>query len=246
MLAALTVAVALAWIWLRPQGRPGLDELWSPLASGRIATLIGLPSPVVWTVPGPPDGPVPPERVVPTKDFYVGTGAAYGAAQVAAMLTARGGLFQVKIGQAVSYEDLKTQPAVFLGAHSSAWTMEFTRKLRFQFYQGAGETGVVDSRGAGRRWMRPGDDRAGGTGEDYALVARIFDRGTGNPVLLLAGCGPRGTHAAAEFVSSAPAFAQFAAVAPPDWTRRSFEIVLHAEVHGAVPGKPRVVAWHVW
>jgi hypothetical protein len=47
-------------------------------------------------------------------------------------------------------------------------------------------------------------------------------------------------------VSSPEAFAQFTSVAPADWPKRSFEVVLHAEVHGAVPGKPRVVAWHVW
>ncbi len=242
----LVILAALAALVARQRGRTPLDELWGPLVSSRSLTLIGLPSPEVWTVDVPSRGPVPEESLYLVRDFYVGTGAAYGAAQVASMLASRGGKIQIKIGQAVSYEDLKSQPAVFLGAHSSVWTMEFSRKLRFQFQIRGEETGLTDTQSPGREWMRTGNDRRGGTAEDYALVARIFDRNTGNPVLLVAGCGVRGTHAAAEFVSSEAAFSQFAAAAPSDWGRRNFEVVLHAEVHGAVPGKPRVVAWHVW
>jgi hypothetical protein len=239
--------LAAALLWTRAGSPGGLDALWGPLASRQTSVLIGLPSPEVWTVQGPPTGPIAPDAVSLAKDYYVGTGAAYGAAQVAAMLVARGGRFQIKVGQAVTYEDLKNQPAVFLGAYSSAWTMEFSKKLRFQLVQDGGRSGVIDTHRPGREWRRAA---AGPTDqtltEDYAVVARILDRGTGNPILLVAGCGPRGTHAASEFVSSADAFTQFTSVAPPDWPMRSFEVVLHAEVHGAVPGKPRVLAWHVW
>lgn len=238
-------ALASAWFVLKP-GAGALDELWAPMAGAKVPVLIGLPSPVVYAVQDPPVMPVTADQITKTDNYFVGTGAAYGAAQTAAMLTSRGGRFLVKIGGDVSYEDLKNQPAVFLGAHSSAWTMEFTRKLRFRFLREDGGSGVVDTRQPERKWMRKAVPFEAGIGEDYALVARIFDRGTGNPVLLVAGCGARGTHAASEFVSSEEAFSQFARAAPKDWRRRSFEVVLHAEVHGAVPGKPRVVAWHVW
>jgi hypothetical protein len=227
-------------------GGGALDELWAPMAGAKVPVLIGLPSPVVYAVQDPPSVPVTPDQITRTDNYFVGTGAAYGAAQVAAMVTARGGRFVVKIGGDVSYEDLKSQPAVFLGAHSSAWTMEFSRKLRFQFHREEGMSGVADTQRPERKWMRKAVPFEAGVGEDYALVARLFDRSTGNPVLLVAGCGARGTHAASEFVSSEEAFSQFSKAAPADWGKRNFEVVLQAEVHGAVPGKPRVVAWHVW
>lgn len=246
VIAAVGVcAIAAAWLLLKPGGG-ALDELWAPMAGAKVPVLIGLPSPVVYGAQDPVTLPLTPEQINRADDYYVGTGAAFGAAQVAAMLTARGGRFLIKVGSDVSYEDLKRQPAVFLGAHSSAWAMEFSRKLRYQFLLEPDRNGVVDTQKRERRWMRPRVPFDIGIKEDYALVARIFDRGTGNPVLLVAGCGARGTHAASEFVSSEEAFSQFSKAAPEDWTKRNFEVVLQAEVHGAVPGKPRIVAWHVW
>ena len=236
---------ALVWLFAGHSPVKELDDLWRPMTASKAAVLIGLPSALLYTVPGPATTPVPPEQVTKVADFFLGTGAAYGAAQVAAMLTARGGRFVVKVGRDVSYEDLKNQPAVFLGATSSPWTMEFSRKLRFEFHAEGNKIGVIDTQKTGQRWMRRETVEADVV-EDYALVARIFDGSTGNPVLLVGGCGPRGTHAASEFVSSTDVFKQFTSVAPPDWPRRNFEVVLHAEVHGAVPGRPQVIAWHVW
>lgn len=247
LIGLLSVAAVLVWAVARSRPTDDLDELWRPMASSKSVVMIGLPSPVVFEVrDGPPAAPVPPKDVIEISNYYVGTGAAYGAAQVAAMLAARGGRFMVKVGHDVSYEDLKNQPAVFLGAHSSPWTMEFSGKLRFQFLASPSDSGVVDTAKPGQRWMRRTSLNPTDVTEDYAIVARIFDRGTGNPILLIAGCGARGTHAASEFVSSKEAFKSFTSVAPRDWPRRDFEVVLHAEVHGAVPGKPHLVAWHVW
>lgn len=249
VLSLLLGAVGLGtvvWMVAARSAASNLDRVWAPILAAPSPVVIGLPSPLIYSLESKPSQPVRPEEVLIAENYYVGTGAAYGAAQVAAMIAARGGRFVVKIGPDVSYEDLKNQSAVFLGAHSSAWTMKFTKKLRYQFAIEGDLTGVVDVRPDGAKWMKQRRRLDIGSSEDYSIVARIHDESTGHPILLIAGCGPRGTHAAAEFVSSESAFRQFAKAAPPDWPRKNFEVVLRAEIHGSVPGKPRLLAWHVW
>ena len=245
LLVALACAVVVSAVLVSRLWTSGLDRLWAGMTASGAPVVIGLPSSDLYLVSGPVLAPVPPENVR-RSNHYVGTGAAYGAAHVAALLARRGVGFVVKIGPDVSYEDLKHQPAVLFGGFTSPWTMEFIRKMRFQLVDSDQGIGVVDTREPGRRWLRTRPARSNALSEDYALVARIFDGDTSRPVLLLAGCAPPGTQAASEFVTSKEAFGQFTAIAPPDWPKRNFQLVLHAEVHGRVSGRPRLVAWYVW
>lgn len=245
--AALATVLA-AWGWTsRREPVDAMSALWGPLASRSMPVLISLPSPVVYTVRPNSGDVITQSEVTRVADYYVGTGAAFGAAQFAARLAERGGRFVIKINPDVSFADLRNQSAIFLGAHTSSWAMQFSRKLRYRFEQAGGMTGVVDSKDPRRRWMRPvpsgGEARVK---EDFAVVARIFDPSTGNVVMLSSGCGAQGTYMASDFLSSDELFDQFVRQAPPNWPTRSFEAVLHAEVYGSTPGRPRLLAWEIW
>ena len=69
---------------------------------------------------------------------------------------------------------------------------------------------------------------------------------SGHPILLLAGLDPRDTQAAVEFLTDDRLFETFSVAAPPDWTRKNFQVVLHDRIFGRSPGFLNVVASYVW
>jgi len=156
----------------------------------------------------------------------------------------------MKIGRDLSFADLRRQPAVLLGGFSSPWSVELTHNLRFRLQHGA-ETGqrngIFDTKQSARFWAHfPIEYSSSEILEDYALVSRVLDSGSGQSVLMASGLSPYGTQAAAEFLSDETQLAPFAKVLGPGWESRNFQAVLHCTVRGYTPGRPKVIAWHSW
>jgi len=55
-----------------------------------------------------------------------------------------------------------------------------------------------------------------------------------------------GTTAAGEFVTNPEYFAEAVARLPAGWQKKNVQIVLRVPVVKRVPGRPRVLATHVW
>jgi hypothetical protein len=94
----------------------------------------------------------------------------------------------------------------------------------------------------GRRWTYEEKRPAW----DYAVISRVFDSRTGEPLVSGAGLGHYGTSAAGEFLTSAECMEEAVRGAPPDWPARNLQLVLRAEVIGRTPGPPKVVANWFW
>ncbi len=252
-LALLAVAGAAAISAHRHVATP-MDQLWDEFAHQDRPVLISLPAPTVlelehqekW-LPLRPDVSIPASELRAKVNYYAGVGAAMGAARFAEQLALRRQAFNVKFGSDVTFADLKQSPALLLGAFTSVWTIEMTRQLRFRFDTQGTERRIVDTFPGGRLWQEtdrlseptPNEDR-------YALVTRALNSDTGHPILMAAGISALGTQAAAEFLTREPYFETFARVAPPDWMRRNFQIVIRSRIHGFSAGRPAIVAWHVW
>jgi hypothetical protein len=172
-----------------------------------------------------------------------------GDASVAAALS---GLFgkldrpsQLRIGASVTYEDLRSFPAIIIGGFNNKWTMQLLSNLRFAFIRDRGEYMIREQIPGGRVWTtRRGPD--GETGEDFAIVSRLIDSKTGQFTVTVAGIGPRGTQAAGEFVASRHDLDEGLAKAPSDWPNRNLQIVLHTTVTESVAGPPQVIATYSW
>jgi hypothetical protein len=256
--AAFAAAAAAMVVWLAPPASP-FDDLWRPFAETGKPVLICLPSPDVVEVRGSSAaayqsadrkdfGTPDPGDIRVMREFYVGRGAAYGAALLARLFARRGQTFSIKAGRDVSFPDLRNQPAVVLGGpFASRWGNELTQGLRFRTMGDlkAQTATIRDSQDPSRVWTESllGDP---GTRRAYSSVARIMNSVTGQVAITLAGITPSGTESAVEFVTSPQSFAGFVRVAPADWRRRSFQVVLESDVYEHTPGPPKVVAWHVW
>ena len=65
---------------------------------------------------------------------------------------------------------------------------------------------------------------------DYAIVARIYDNTTGQPVIIAAGISEEGTEAAGEILYNPVYLDSLLAKAPPDWTKKNMEAVIETQV----------------
>jgi hypothetical protein len=91
-------------------------------------------------------------------------------------------------------------------------------------------------------WQVPGKSVA----RDYAIVARLHDKVTGQPVLILDGILGEGTEAASEVVSNSIYWEAMLKMAPRNWDGLNLEAVIEANVIEGHPGPPTVVAVETW
>ncbi len=256
LLAAMTAlacaAVGLA-IYSSPKPPSGLDSLWQPYIDKSVPVLISLPAPTVFEIRNPKkwlplrEGElVPAAELNPMETYFVGVGAALGAARFSEQLAQRNQPFFIKFGKDVTFSDLNHSPAILLGAFSSVLSMEMTQRLRFRLESDDRWNSIIDTAGDGRFWrvhpFQSDDERT----EGYALVTRLLNSESGHTVLIAAGIGARDTQAAVEFLTNPRYFDLFAKSAGADWPKKNFQVVLHNYIHVHSPGAPSVVALHVW
>jgi hypothetical protein len=134
-----------------------------------------------------------------------------------------------------------------IGAFDNPWTMRITQDLPIGFeYDNHGRK-VVDRRNTPKRvwvlqWEVPGKSLA----RDYAVVARLHDKVTGQPVIILGGILGEGTEAASEVISNPAYLDAMLRNAPKNWDELNLEAVVEANVIEGHPGPPTVVALEVW
>jgi hypothetical protein len=240
---ALAIAVpSLAWLWAATTAKNRLEQIWDPMISHKGAVLLAMPSPTIQELyQGKP---------VTMEQYYVGEGAAYGAAIFAGILGGHRQPYQVKIGREVSFVDLRRQPTVLLGAYSSPLTLDLTQGLRYRFRVVGDDwsrSAILDSQDPSRSWAEPSFGRPSvEIQESFSMVVRLIDSGIGQPLIIAAGITARGTHTAVEFLSSESALADFTRRAGDSWVRKNLQVVLYSKIHAHVPGPPEVLAWHIW
>ncbi len=248
LLAAGVAAVACAaalLVW-RASTPPPFDDFWRPvLASPRPVLLCVAHPPVFrmsssfWESAGES---IPRARITRDPDHFVGVGDALALAELAAFFSRAGKASHMRIGTETSFADLRNSPAVLIGAFSNQWTMRIMRDVRFVFERDGSDYYIKDQLAPGQRWMNtPGDPSS-----DFAIVSRVFDSKTGDLVIAAAGLSHQGTRAAGELLTHPAYLENVLRAAPPDWPKRSLQLLLKAEVIGGTPGPPKVLASHYW
>ena len=214
------------------------DRFWQPFLDRSTPVLISLsslPAPMVdLKRQSSKSGAISSEDLVSLDLSYVGTGGALGAARFAEQLAFRRQPFQIKFGRDAAFADLKRSPSILIGP--SRWFQELTQSLRFRIDRSDSHRAIVDNKVPGREWNVPRPETPSAAVEGYCLVTRWLNSESGHAVLALSGLDPRDTQAGVEFVSNDRNLETFAASLPPDWQRRSFQVVLHNRIHGNSPG----------
>jgi hypothetical protein len=228
----------------RPSEPSSLARFWEPITAtpSRVTYCLGVPTDSVdlqsRTVP-----PIPAGESASLNVYDVIT-----LARSIAPLVPKNGEFRVMAASDTGFAQLREGPFVLIGAFDNPWTMRITQDLPIGFeYDSHHVREVVDRTTSPKRnwmleWQVPGKSLA----RDYAVVARLHDKVTGEPVIILAGILGEGTEAASEVVSNQAYLDAVLEKAPKNWDQLNFEAVIEANVIEGHPGPPTVVAVKTW
>lgn len=164
-------------------------------------------------------------------------------------LVPRNRAFRVVGAFDTEFTQLREGPFVLIGAFDNMWTMRITQDLPFGFEYDSDThvRRVVDRKSAQKRsWALQLHFPTTKLEQDYAIVARIHDTVTGQPVIVLAGILGEGTEAAGELVSNPVYLDALLQKAPKDWDQRNLEAVIETHVIDQHPGPPEVIAVQTW
>jgi hypothetical protein len=78
--------------------------------------------------------------------------------------------------------------------------------------------------------------------QDYALISRIRDAGTGHVVVVIGGLYTYGTQAAGEFLTNPDLMREAVRQTKLNATSQNLQIVLGTSVTDGIPGPPRILA----
>jgi len=239
---SLFLAMAAGIAIGRYHGSPALsnvERFWQPITSdqGPITYCLGEPADLIAGPKRPGDAP---------------TGGGLAVSDVTTLartivpLVPRHRAFRVVSASDASFAQLREGPIVLIGAFDNAWTMRITQDLRFGFDDTDGIQKLVDRKNRQRFWTVQRDGTSGEVTTDYAIVARIQDEVTGQPVIIAAGILGEGTEAASEVLYNPTYLDAMLARAPRDWAGKNLEAVIETHVIERNPGPPEVVDVVSW
>jgi len=183
--------------------------------------------------------------IIPYPDFGVGMGDVDAATRVSALLGRMNKPIEVRIGNNYSFDDLRSSPAVVIGAYSNRWTLQMTSNLRFVFAEKDRNLWIQERGASGRAWTCQLSPR-GEVTEDFGVVTRLLDSKTGQLLIAAAGITGAGCQAAGEVICRQDYLAAAFRTAPADWQKKNLQIVFQTSVIDCVAGPPRVVATYFW
>jgi len=221
-----------------------LARFWEPITatSSRVTYCLGVPTDSVdlqsRTVP-----PIPVGESASLNVYDVIT-----LARSIAPLVPKSGEFRVLAASDTGFAQLREGPFVLIGAFDNPWTMRITQDLPIGFeYDNRHVREVVDRTTSPKKnWVLEWQVQGKSLARDYAVVARLHDKVTGEPVIILAGILGEGTEAASEVVSNPAYLDAVLQKAPKNWEKLNLEAVIEANVIEGHPGPPTVVAVRTW
>jgi hypothetical protein len=225
-----------------PKSPSSLERFWMPItsASTRVTYCLGMPADA--TDPAH----ISRAQSVP---IYGGLDASdvITLARSITPLAPRHDAFRIVSASQTPFSQLRESPFVLIGAFDNIWTMRITQDLPFGFEVDKEVRKLVDRRSAQpRSWTLQWEVPYTKLAKDYAVVARIHDNVTGQPVIIVAGILGPGTEAASEVVSNPDSLNAVLRKAPKNWEQVNLEAVIETNVIDGHPGPPNVLAVETW
>jgi hypothetical protein len=225
-----------------PKQPSNLEQFWEPLtsASGRITYCLGEPVDTPEIDQENLSQGMPRNGGLDVSDVIT-------LARSIVPLVPRHDAFRVASASQTGFAQLREGPVVLIGTYDNIWTLRITQDLPFGFETENNVRKLVDRKSAQQRfwtleWQVPKIKLA----KDYAIVARIHDSVTGQPVIVLAGILGEGTEAASEVVSNPVYLNAMLQKAPRNWEQLNLEAVIETNVIEGHPGPPTIIAVETW
>ena len=241
----ICVAAAAIW-WQHSRPVTVVDQFWAPVLKGTSPVTLCVAFVPVFGLDRPPDSKTA-TRVndfVSLTDQFVGGGDLIATSRLSAMLARMGHPYHLRVGNDVSFDDLRTSPAILIGYSYTRWK-EISSQLRY-FIDASHNPVMITDSGQPTPFALPNLPPDRRTNEDYAIVTRVFHPDTHAMLVELAGVTQYGTDAAADLVTNADLLAEALHGAPRDWQGKNLQLVLHVKVISGTPSSPKIVAANFW
>jgi hypothetical protein len=245
------MAGSLLWWNLRQAGRAADRQLWAPILNepGQVRLVISDLSATLSYTQGQQRQQAGELLDVLRMGELVNYRDSLALSGIVGFLAQRNKPYALELSTQATYPELQGGASVLVGGLDNVWTMRVTTPLRYHFVHRPASYvfGIEDRQhpelGGWDLDLAQPSDRSG---EDFAIVARIFDQTTGRPVLVVAGLGANGTAAAAQFLLDPARTAELTAHAPRDWQRLNMEAVIRTQILDNHAGPPHLVACTFW
>ncbi len=260
VLLALAGVLGLAGGWKYREYRDyrpptDIDRFWAPITAGGGTATYCLGEPAknldvgsIASLDTPP-GETKPEPLYFRLHYsgHLALADVITLTRTAAALETRHKAFRVIPASEATFAQLREGPIVLIGAFDNIWTLRVTQKLRFGFESKDGVALIVDRKSSQEAtWATAWDLPYEKLSRDYAIVARIHDNTTGQPVIIAAGISEEGTEAAGEILYNPIYLKSLLARLPADWESRNMEAVIETQVIQGHSGPPSILAVETW
>jgi hypothetical protein len=253
---AVGLGVGLGYRHFRGAPQPSkIDRFWAPITEGANTATYCLGEPArdidtksIDTYDVPVQTPQPEQLYVRLHySGHLALADVITLTRTAAALETRHKAFRVVPASAASFAELREGPIVLIGAFDNIWTLRVTQKLRFGFESKDGVALIVDRKSPKQTsWATAWDLPYEKLSRDYAIVARIHDSTTGQPVIIAAGISEEGTEAAGEILYNPVYLDSLLARLPANWEQMNMEAVIETQVIQGHSGPPNVLAVETW
>jgi len=253
LLFALLPVLALGTLVRSTWGRNDpLKSFWGPVFDSSRDVLLCVGNLEGGQAPGRNVSPID-MRLLSMGDFHrlpgetIHVSDAIALANIVSLLGKSNKRWRIAHQTEADYGDLRRGPVVLIGLMNNQWTERFTGKTRFRAERIAPRTVVIrDARNPqNNSWSMDYATPLLNITRDYALILRVFDPNSDEPVITAAGISVFGTLAASEFLTNPRDLSELSRVAP-GWQGKNLEVVLSTEVVRAKTGRPHIVAAQVW
>jgi hypothetical protein len=250
--AVVTAAAALIAAREATRGRDALSSFWKPVLSSPAPALLCIGNVQGGQVAGSESAGLSP--MLTLREFHnspsstVNEYDAFTLARFAGLLQARGKAFRFATQSDATFTDLQNGPAVLVGLLNNNWTQRLMPKLRFTVVQPTADKVVIIDRNnpSNQDWAVDYSTPYLKVTRDYALVLRMADPKTEQPVVMDAGITVFATSAAAKFLTNPQDMKKLAAIAPPGWEKKNMEIVMATDVIQGRSGPATILAAQFW
>ena len=239
-----------------PEPPSNLDRFWEPFTSSANPTTFCLGEPAknidmdsLDSFEAPVSAPSQPQKLYVRLHLSGNLALAdvITLTRTAAAFEAHHKAFRVQPASEASFAQLRAGPIVLIGAFDNIWTLRVTQKLRFGFESKDGVALLVDRKSQDKTtWATAWDLPYQKLSRDYAIVARIHDNTTGQPVIIAAGISEEGTEAAGEILYNPLYLDRLLAKAPANWEKMNMEAVIETQVIEGHSGPPNILAVETW
>jgi hypothetical protein len=257
-LLACLMGIALGWFYRdfkSYQPPSSIDRFWAPIMAGTTTATYCLGEPAKNLDVGAINSfDAPADRTKPEPLYFrlhlsghLALADVITLTRTAAALETRHKAFRVLPASEASFAQLREGPSVLIGGFDNIWTLRITQKLRFGFDSKDGVALIVDRKSQKETtWATAWDLPYEKLSRDYAIVARIHDNTTGQPVIIAAGISEEGTEAAGEILYNPVYLDSLIARLPANWEQLNMEAVIETQVIEGHPGPPSILAVETW